>query len=243
MLRTTICILSLLLLLQTGCRNSDVSGNPAPPADPASSIDAANASSHSQDDSNSDQGTQQQPSLELLAKENLEHWQNAAFGGQGDLKIDGSQLDLEVGYPMTGAVYQGALPSDQYRLTFQARRMIGSDFFATVTFPVKESHCSLVTGGWGGATVGLSNIDGLDASRNETKTFIGFDDEIWYQFEVEVKWPKIVCRVDNETVIDIDVEDREVAVRSDVANCKPFGFCTYETCGEIRDIQVTLLGN
>ena len=54
--------------------------------------------------------------------------------------------------------------------------MKGGDFFATLTFPVDDSFCTFVTGGWGGDIVGLSSIDGWDASDNETRIVLHIRD-------------------------------------------------------------------
>ena len=56
---------------------------------------------------------------------------------------------------MTGVTWTGSFPRSDYEIRFEAARLAGNDFFATVTFPVQNSFCSLVTGGWGGDIVGL----------------------------------------------------------------------------------------
>ena len=50
-----------------------------------------------------------------------------------------------------------------YEVTLEGKRVAGDDFFCTTTFPVGESFCSFVVGGWHGTVVGLSSIDGMDA--------------------------------------------------------------------------------
>jgi hypothetical protein len=36
---------------------------------------------------------------------------------------------------------------------------------------------TFICGGWGGAVVGISSIDGQDASMNETTKYIKFEDD------------------------------------------------------------------
>ena len=77
---------------------------------------------------------------------------------------------LDFGSSMTGVTYQGKdLPRTDYEIRLEAQRIDGTDFFCGLTFPVHDAHLSLIVGGWGGSLVGLSSLDGKDASRNETR--------------------------------------------------------------------------
>ena len=55
-----------------------------------------------------------------------------------------------------------------YEVTLEAMRVDGNDFFCGMTFPAGKDPCTLIVGGWGGTVVGLSSINGMDASENET---------------------------------------------------------------------------
>ncbi len=180
----------------------------------------------------------QSSKLNLLEEPQLSFWVPAKFGGQGDTSVTSDKIELGFGYNMTGVVFTGDMPTDNFQLTYEARRISGSDFFGTLTFPVGESHCSLVLGGWGGATVGLSSLDGEDASQNETRKIIGFDTEQWYAIKIEVDYPVIRCWIDDQLTIDIDVTGRQVSVRGDVQVCVPLGFCSFETEAEIRHVHL-----
>ena len=79
----------------------------------------------------------------------------------------------------------GVFPKTNYEIRFEATRIKGGDFFASLTFPVGESHCTWVTGGWGGDIVGLSSLDGWDASDNETRTYYTFETSRWYAFRLQ----------------------------------------------------------
>ena len=80
----------------------------------------------------------------------------------------------------------GALPTTSYEVALQAMRVEGSDFFAGITFPVGGSFCSLILGGWGGSVVGLSSINGLDASENETSQSRQSESGRWYYVRIRV---------------------------------------------------------
>lgn len=92
------------------------------------------------------------------------------------------QIVMATSNPMTG-ITSTALP--QHELRDDARGDVasnGSDFYCGLTFPVGNSPCcSFIVGGWGGGVVGLSSLDGSDASENETTKYQEFDNKRWYK--------------------------------------------------------------
>ena len=127
------------------------------------------------------------PGEPLFDGKTLTNWRPSKFYGQGAVTIENGDIILAAGKDLTGITWSGpALPTTNYELTLQARRLEGRDFFAGITFPVGDSFCSLILGGWGGTLVGLSSIDGLDASENETTIYRTFDPNKRYQVRVRV---------------------------------------------------------
>ena len=106
----------------------------------------------------------------LFDGKTLENWEAIEFGGEGEITIAEGAIHLESGDPLTGirVVEELKLPTSNYELAFEGIKYEGNDFFAAMTFPVDQSFCTLVLGGWGGTLVGLSNLDGEDASENAT---------------------------------------------------------------------------
>ena len=105
----------------------------------------------------------------LFDGKTLGSWQPSKFGGDGGVRVDNGQIILETGKPFTGITWAGPeLPTTNYEIALQAMRVEGRDFFAGVTFPVGDSSCSLILGGWGGTVIGLSSVNSEDASQNET---------------------------------------------------------------------------
>jgi Domain of Unknown Function (DUF1080) len=117
----------------------------------------------------------------------------------------------------------------------------GNDFFCTTTFPVGESFCSLVVGGWGGTVVGLSNINSMDASENETSNRKEFKQNQWYRVRIRVTKDKIRAWIDDEKMVEVDTEDKKISIRVECFACKPFGIATWHTAGAVRDIRVRTL--
>jgi hypothetical protein len=177
----------------------------------------------------------------------LKGWKVPVFGGDGEVTVKDGAITLAMGDPMTGVTFAGKLPTENYEVTFEAKRIQGIDFFATTTFPVgkdpdgKEQHCSFVTGGWAGTVVGISCVDFYDASDNLTTQFMAFDDNKWYKFRIRVSEPKIECWIGDENMVDLPREKHKFDVRIEVDLCKPFGFSSYMTEGAVRKVRVRRL--
>jgi hypothetical protein len=201
-----------------------------PPSDP-SSTEAAK---------DHDQAEDQSAWIELPLKQGDEAkqgWQPSGFGGDGPIqwREDGT-ASLGRGEPMTGIRYFGEFPKEGYELRWEGRRMKGFDFFCTATFPVGNQHCSLVLGGWTNSVVGLSNVDGEDASDNHTRQSISFDNERWYAFRIRVTASLIEAWIDDQATIEQQREGHQIDIRDDIGPTKPLGFASFMSVGEIRNV-------
>ena len=106
---------------------------------------------------------------QLFDGTSLAGWTPTKFYAPSDVSVEEGRIVLAAGKDLTGVTWTGGpLPSTNYELTLEAMRVAGNDFFAGITFPVGESFCSLILGGWGGTVVGLSSINRMDASENDT---------------------------------------------------------------------------
>jgi len=178
-----------------------------------------------------------QPWQSLFDGKRLAPWKKINFGGEGDVEIENGQLILYEGQSMTGVRYTGRFPKLDYEIRLEAKRLAGTDFFCGLTFPVGDSHCSFILGGWGGALVGLSSLDGRDASENETGQVIGLKDRVWYQVRVRVTDSAIRVWLDGKPIIEADIRGRKVSTRVEVDLCKPLGISSWETRAAIRNIE------
>jgi len=181
----------------------------------------------------------------LFDGKNLDNWERTDFAGKGDVRIDeNGSLVLEMGAELSGVRWKGKteLPKIDYEVTLQAKRTMGSDFFCGLTFPFKESHATLVLGGWGGSLIGISSLDDFDASENETGDAYVFEDKKWYDVRLRVTEEKLQVWLNDKMVIDTDVEGRKVSMRfGEIEMSVPFGICTYATTGVIRDVKIRKL--
>ncbi len=172
----------------------------------------------------------------------LEGWRETPFTTRGRVQVDGGAIMLLPGSPMTGVTWTGEFPKTDYELRFEATRVQGNDFFASLTFPVAGAFATWVTGGWGGDIVGMSSIDGRDASENETRSYFNFDNGRWYVFRLEVRPDRIRAWIDADLVFNVEIGGREISLRyGEIGLSAPLGFAAYATKGAIRKIEYRTL--
>lgn len=168
----------------------------------------------------------------------LAGWEVTGFGEHGPVTVRNGAIVLGTGNPMTGITWKGDFPRMNYEVTLEAMRVEGRDFFSTITFPVGDDPCSLVVGGWGGTVVGLSSIEGADASENETSQGMRFENGRWYRIRLRVTDEKIQAWIDDQQVVDFTHVDRLLSIRVEVAPNKPFGIATWRTTGALRNLEL-----
>jgi len=173
----------------------------------------------------------------LFDGKTLEGWKEAPFRRRGEVRVKDGMIVIGKGH-LTGITWKGEFPKAGYEIRFEAARLEGSDFFAGITFPVNDSHCSWINGGWGGTVVGLSSLDGDDASENDTSTVREFVQGRWYAFRLEVTKNRIRGWIDESLVIDADITGRRVELRPGEIDLNvPLGFAAYSTVAGLRKIE------
>jgi hypothetical protein len=178
----------------------------------------------------------------LFDGKSLGDWKPSKFIAEGAVKVDEGQIVLEAGRELTGITWSGPeLPTTNYEIALQAMRVEGRDFFAGVTFPVDDSFCSLILGGWGGTVVGLSSINGMDASENETSQSMEFELRRWYNVRIRVTPAKIEAWLDDRQIINQDLKRNKVDIRLEVAPSRPLGVASWKTKAALRDIKLRRL--
>lgn len=172
----------------------------------------------------------------------LQGWRETAYTERGEVQVEKGTIVLGRGAPLTGVNWTGAFPRNNYELRFEGARLQGNDFFAGLTFPVGDSFCTWVTGGWGGDIVGISSIDGWDASDNETRTYFNFEEGRWYALRLRVTDNHITAWIDDKPVVDVNVEGRTLSLYfGETKLSAPLGFASYRTTGGLRKIEYRLL--
>lgn len=178
----------------------------------------------------------------LFNGKNLDGWKVVDFGGAGEVTVRDQHLVIGMGDLLTGVSYTNAVPTTNYELEYEARKTKGADFFASLTVPVKESHCTLVLGGWGGGIVGISSINDLDASENQCTIFRNFEMNRWYKVRFRYADEHLTVWLDDEQVIHEDIDGSRISLRAgDIDMCVPLGLASWQTEGEIRKMRLRSL--
>jgi len=174
----------------------------------------------------------------LFDGKSLQGWTVTDFAGRGEVSVEKGLLVINQGY-MTGVHWTNNPPKTNYELSLEARRVSGNDFFCGLTFPIAGTNASLIVGGWGGGVVGISSIDGNDASSNETTKFMAFEKDRWYAIRVRVTSKKLEAWIDKEKVVDTEIQGRNFSLRSGpIEESVPLGIATYETQAHLRNIKI-----
>jgi hypothetical protein len=178
----------------------------------------------------------------LFDGKTLTNWQPSKFSGEGAVKAENGQIVLETGRSLTGITWSGPeLPTTNYELALQAMRVEGSDFFAGITFPVDDSFCSLILGGWGGSVIGLSSINSEDASQNATSQSRDFESGRWYNVRIRVTPAKIEVWLDDQQIINQDLKGNRITIRIEMEPSRPLGIASWKTKAALRDIRLRRL--
>jgi hypothetical protein len=178
----------------------------------------------------------------LFDGKTLTNWEPTKFTAEGPVTVEDGRIILSTGRSITGITWAGPeLPKTNYELALQAMRVEGSDFFAGITFPVADSFCSLILGGWGGSVVGLSSINGMDASENDTSQSVTFENGRWYNVRIRVTPEKIESWLDDRQIINQELKDNKIDIRLEVELSKPLGIASWKTKAALRDIRLRRL--
>lgn len=176
---------------------------------------------------------------DLFDGQSLQGWQETKFESGGRVFVTNGLMVLQRGEPFAGVNGTNPIPKVNYEIAFDAMRVEGEDFFCGLTFPVRDASCSLIVGGWGGGIVGLSNVDGSNASENETTKYISFETGRWYRIRLRVTEQKIEAWIEQKKVVDLVTTGRLLEVRfGEILMSRPFGLCSWQTSAAYRAIKI-----
>src|SRR5260221_10657938 len=137
-------------------------------------------------------GSKDDGARSLFDGKSLGAWKSVEFGGEGAVKVENGCIQIAEGASLSGIHWTGeAPPRTNYEFSLEAMKLDGNDFFCGIVFPVGKESCSFVAGGWGGGVTGLSSVDHMNASENETATDQAYAKNKWYTFRLRVTPEKI----------------------------------------------------
>ena len=168
----------------------------------------------------------------------LSGWRETKFAGHGEVRCQDGVIVLSMGDPFTGINWTNDFPTMNYEVALDAMRVMGSDFFCGLTMPVGTNFCSLIVGGWGGSLAGISSLDGMDASENETTKFTSFESGRWYRIRLRVTENKLEGWIDKDKLINVVTTGKRISVRAgDIELSEPFGLAAWQTTAALREIK------
>jgi hypothetical protein len=177
----------------------------------------------------------------LFDGSSLAGWHETPFSGRGTISVENGTILLRKGI-LTGITWTKDFPRSNYELRLEAMRVAGSDFFAGITFPVHDSFCSWINGGWGGMVVGLSSLDDMDASENDSSIRRAFESGRWYALRLRVTDDRIQAWIDDVPVIDAYIATRLVGLRpGEIELSTPLGIASYATTARIRKLEYRVM--
>lgn len=180
-------------------------------------------------------------SFSLFDGQTLTGWRIASFGGGGEVEVKDGAIKVGMGADLTGITWTNAavLPRENYEIELDVQKLDGNDFLCALTVPVLESHCSFIFGGWGGSVVGISNLDGMDASENDTYKTYYFERKRWIHLRIRVEAKHLSAWIDGTPVIDVDTTGRRISMRpGDIDQNIPLGLATYQTTALYRNLTL-----
>jgi hypothetical protein len=175
----------------------------------------------------------------LFDGKTLAGWKTTEFGAHGTPEVEKGLLVVPAGDPLSGVTREkDDVPHVNYEVELEAQRVEGHDFFLCLTFPVKDSHASLILGGWSGGVCGISSLDDFDASENSTTSYRKFESGKWYKVRLRVLENRLEAWLDDEQIVDVDTAGKKISTRIEVSPSKPFGLSTYMTRAAYRNIRL-----
>jgi hypothetical protein len=178
----------------------------------------------------------------LFDGKTLGSWKSVDFGGQGEVKVENGAIKVGEGATLSDIQWTGEpLPRTNYEFSLEAMKIDGTDFFLGVVFPVGKDTCSFVAGGWGGGVTGLSSVDHMNASENETASDQTYAKNKWYTIRLRVTPALIEVWLDNKSVVHLELANRQISVHPAVESAAPLGLTNYQTSSQFRNITIKKL--
>ncbi len=87
----------------------------------------------------------------------------------------------------------------------------------------------------GGGLVGISSIDGYDASENETSKYEEFKNGQWYKFRVKVDDKTLQVWINDKEMVSVPRENNRFSTRIEVRASIPLGYCVFQCNTLVRN--------
>ncbi len=105
----------------------------------------------------------------------------------------------------------------------------------------------MILGGWGGGSIGLSNVDSMSAIENETSGFHEFKNNQWYEIHLVVSKKEIKATLNQKgwkqkkKLFTVNTQDHKYDIWWEQEPARPFGVTTWNTKSAFRKIEIKRL--
>ena len=154
------------------------------------------------------------------------------------MRVENGAIVLERGNDLTGMTWAVHSNVVDYEIGVEARRVSGNDFFCGLTFPVGRRLLFVHRRGLGRRSDRTLDLDGQDASENETTTIKNFEDGRWYAVRVRVTADRIQAWIDDAVWVDVKTAGRRIGIRPEVEASRPLGIASWRTTAALRNIRM-----
>lgn len=178
--------------------------------------------------------------IKLFDGKTLDNWiplEKTDYNMDSRAEVTNSYIRLAKGVPYSAIIIDAKFPKTNYEIKLRAQRLERDDIFCGILFPVKDSYCSAVFGGWGNWIVGLSCVDEMFADENSAGDTMHFTNNEWYEIRMRVTDKAITAWVHDTQVIHQDLEDHRISPYPGLEMFGPFAFFTYDTAAAYDSIE------
>ena len=187
---------------------------------------------------------EQEKWISLFDGKTLGAWKVTAFGGGAEPKVEPkfrenkAAITVGTGVALSGFNYTKEFPKTNYEISLEMMKIEGSDFACGITFPIGDSFASLILGGWGGQVVGISSVNMMDASENETTTSMAFPKEKWFKIRLRVTPTTVTAWVNEKEKVNLTLKGKLITLRhGEISKSMPLGISAYQTSAAYREIK------
>jgi len=183
---------------------------------------------------------------DLLDGKSLVGWRRATggkFARSGSVLVENGAVVLGAGKPWTAVVSTQELPTLDYELELEARRVKGSEDFCDILFPVGSGYGRLLAGGDGGGRLAVSVKAPVAAEEGTVRAWHRFASNRWYRLRLRVSRARVEVQVDDQRLLSAPTASIGVELaKNGYEGLVPLGIFTWNTGSQVRNIRLRRLG-
>jgi len=176
----------------------------------------------------------------LFDGKTLRGWRKSTrgkFARPGAVLVEDGAIVVGGGRPWTAVVCTQKLPTLDYELELEARRVNGLEDFCDMLFPVGTGYGRLMAGGDGGGRLAVSVKTPVAEGEGTVRTWRRFHSDRWYRLRLRVSRARFEVFVDDQRLLDAPTASTGVELRDGYEDLVPLGIFTWNTRSHVRNIR------